>query len=70
MPPQKFSENVVILCFERRFSKQNSAICLKATILPPKKFWAAYATGRGPRLSNPDLETRAENVWDLDQSDQ
>jgi len=26
--------------------------------------------GRGPRLRNPDLETRAANVWDLVQSDQ
>jgi len=26
--------------------------------------------GRGPRLRNSDLETRAANVWDLVQSDQ
>ena len=26
--------------------------------------------GRGPRLRNPDLETRVANVWDLVQSDQ
>jgi len=29
MPPSKFVENIVILCFERRFSKQNSVIRLK-----------------------------------------
>jgi len=34
MPP-KFLENMVILCFERRFSKQNSVIHLKSSILPP-----------------------------------
>ena len=33
MPP-KFLENI-ILCFERRFSKQNSVIRLKPNILPP-----------------------------------
>jgi len=33
MPPHKFVENIVILCFERRFSKQNSAIRLKLNIL-------------------------------------
>ena len=27
--PQKILENKVILCFERRFSKPNSVICLK-----------------------------------------
>jgi len=32
MPPN-FLENLVILCFERSFSKQNSAICLKFNIL-------------------------------------
>jgi len=31
--------------------------------VPPK-------VGRGPSLRNPDLETRAANVWDLVQSDQ
>jgi len=44
MPP-KFLENIVILCFERRFSKQNSGIRLKSNILAPQKFWAVYATG-------------------------
>jgi len=37
MPPQ-FLENMVILCFERRFSKQNSVIRLISNILPPSKF--------------------------------
>jgi len=35
MPP-KFLENIVILCFERRFSKQNSVIRLELKILPPQ----------------------------------
>ena len=44
MPP-KFLENIVILCFERRFSKQNSVIRLKSDILHPPNFWTGYATG-------------------------
>ena len=43
MPPRCL-ENIVILCFERRFSKQNSVIRLKSNILPPPKFWAGYVT--------------------------
>jgi len=35
--PPKFLENIVILCFERRFSKQNSVIRIKSNILAPKK---------------------------------
>jgi len=34
----KFLENTVILCFERRFFKQNSVIRLKSDSLAPKKF--------------------------------
>ena len=37
MAPQ-FLENIVILCFKRRFSKQNSVIRLKSSILAPAKF--------------------------------
>ena len=36
--------HIVILCFERRFSKQNSVIRLKSNILAPQNFWAGYAT--------------------------
>ena len=36
--PKKFLENMVILCFERRFSN------LKSYILAPQNFWAGYAT--------------------------
>jgi len=35
--PKKI-ENIVILCFERRFSKQNSVIRLKSNILTPQIF--------------------------------
>jgi len=35
---------MVILCFERRFSKQNTVIRLKSNILPLPNFWAGYAT--------------------------
>jgi len=44
MAHPKFLEHIVILCFERRFSKQNSVIRLKSNILPPQTFWAGYAT--------------------------
>jgi len=37
MPPN-ILENLVILCFEKRFSKQYSVIRLKSKILPPNKF--------------------------------
>jgi len=40
--PLKFLENKVILCFEKRFSKQNSVIRLKSNI--PPQFWAGYTT--------------------------
>ena len=32
----KCTENIVILCFEKRFSKQNNVIRLKINILAPK----------------------------------
>ena len=38
-------EHVVILCFDRRSSKQNSVIRLKSRFLDLQNFWAAYATG-------------------------
>jgi len=36
----KFLEHIVILCFERRFSKQNSVIRPKANILAPCNIFA------------------------------
>ena len=38
MAHPKFLENIVILCFEKRFSKRNSVIRLKSNILAPQKF--------------------------------
>ena len=45
MPPQ-FLEHIVILCFERRYPKQNSVIRLKPNILPPPNYlvWPWYCT--------------------------
>jgi len=37
----KFLENIVILCFERRFYKQNSVNRLKSNILSPPKFFGS-----------------------------
>jgi len=58
--PHKCFENMVILCFERRFSKQNSVFRLKSNILGPlqeflasPKFSACYATGRYPLYKTP-----------------
>ena len=44
MAPPTFLENIVFLCFERRFSIQNGVIRLKSNILAPPNFWAGYAT--------------------------
>jgi len=41
MAPQKCLENIVILWFEKRFSKQNSVIRLKSNI--PPQFFAAHS---------------------------
>jgi len=66
----KFLEHIVILCFERRISEQNSVIRLKSNILPPKKIfgppnsWTGYSHwalgppgGHGPILWGPRAET-------------
>jgi len=37
----KFLENIVFLCFERRFPKQNSVIRLESEFGPPKNFGLA-----------------------------
>jgi len=44
MPPPKFLENMAILWFERRFSKQNRVIRLNSKFCPPPNFLAGYAT--------------------------
>jgi len=50
--PPKFLENIVILCFERRFSKQNSVIRLKSSILPsPKLFGPSQIFGLATPLT-------------------
>jgi len=66
MPPQNL-ENIVILCFERRFSKQNSVIRLKSNILAPtnffapknflapQSFWVGYATASNRDKKNAAL---------------
>jgi len=46
MPPAKFLAYLVILCFERRCPKQNTAARLRAKYLAPQNFWAGYATGQ------------------------
>ena len=68
MIPPKVLENIVILCFERRFSKQNSVIRLKSNILGPRKFlslpnfWADYATGYDSLLVHHDNCTNVTKI--------
>jgi len=38
MIPKKFKKYIVILCFEKRFSKQNSVIRLKSNIMGSRNF--------------------------------
>jgi len=45
LPLPEFLEHIVILCFERRYPKQNNVILLKSNILASQYFWAGYATG-------------------------
>jgi len=46
----KFLEYLVILCFERRYPKQNSAASLKSNNLASPKFWSGYATASERRF--------------------
>jgi len=41
MPPQKILENIVILCFEGRFTKQNVLFAYNHTFCPPPIFGLA-----------------------------
>jgi len=44
MPP-KFLEHIVILCFERRYHKQNSVLRLNSNILPSRFLgWLRYCS--------------------------
>jgi len=43
----KFLENIVILCFEKRFSKQNSVIRLTSNIFGPQNVWPLPNFGAG-----------------------
>jgi len=49
--PPKFFENIVILCFEKRFSKQNSVIRLKSNILSPQNFCPPEISGLATPLA-------------------
>jgi len=71
--PPKFLENIAILCFERRFSKQNSVIRLQSNILPlqkflaPPSFWAGYATGheKPQSIKRPTVSSLSEKSKQL-----
>jgi len=62
--PSKFLEKLVILCFERQCSKQNTAVRLKSRHLAPQIFWAGYATGSKTRTNSTAhaLLTQALNI--------
>ena len=63
MPHPKFSENIIILCFERHFSKQNGVIRLKSNILAPPNFWAGYATET--LIIHPEISKRTKILMEL-----
>jgi len=52
--PPKFLKNIVILCFERSFSKKNSVICPKIKHFVPPKISG---------LAAPLLATFAKVIW-------
>jgi len=56
--PPKFLENIVILCFESRFSKQNSVIRLKSNIFPPEISRLATRLSQTCRASNQSVWSR------------
>jgi len=58
--PKTFLENIVILCFERRFSKQNSVIRLKSNIWPPQ-FFSPHVFG----LVTPLYNYKVDLIWIL-----
>jgi len=45
MPPPKYLTYLVIVCFDRRYPKQNTVARLNSNALAPPTFWAGYATG-------------------------
>ena len=66
--PPEFLENITILCFEKRFSNQNSVIRLKSNILAPSKLlgWLrCYATETNPsnRTCVQELDIRMEQLY-------
>jgi len=52
MSPQKFLERIVILCFKKRFSKQNSVIRLKSNNLATPNSWSGYVTAFDSMVCN------------------
>ena len=62
--PQKFLETAVILCFERRFSKENSVICLKSNILaPPQISGLATPLLATPTTNKSQFENYCQVSW-------
>ena len=67
--PPKFLAYLVILCFDKRYLRQNTVARLKSSILDlPKTFWAGYAIGceggnpRWPRNTSFFSKTLAPNL--------
>jgi len=58
--PPKCLENIVIFCFERRFSKQNSVIRLKSNISATPKFFVPQNSGLARSLSGSPGSHRQE----------
>jgi len=53
------------LCFERRFSKQNSVIRLKSNIYAPSNFWAGYTTVTQASLGSQTIRSRPVAFYNI-----
>jgi len=60
----KFLENIVILCFERCFSIQNSVIRLKSYILAPQIFGLATPLAMHCRCVNKNFKSEFDAISD------
>jgi len=74
MAPFKRLSTLVAPCYSIKIPGFGLCLCswplLGLCACPQRTASVAPKRERGPRLRNPDLETKAANVWDLVQSDE
>ena len=62
--PPKFAANVIILCFDRRYPKQNTVPHLKSNILARQSLCLASSLPRVERLANQNkFEAATRVLW-------